>query len=640
MEEARSAGRHGKIALKELTQSPGRYLLLSPNDDGLERRQARLARAQKRRSLAFGESEGGEGSPALPENPSRSEQILTPDQVLELLNNCIKLAAENKINQQNTWDLKLIDYLPHIVKADNNEDTQTNFQKASCTLEASAKIYSCRVDSVHTETYKVLGGLHRSAKEKNDTPEACENGGTEQQHEHHKRKDCHKQTLESYESLNVKHFDAAMNVDPLFHQTSAQFDEGGAKGLLLNTLSVYRGCEILFDSQDIPEKCMKVELPKDPARIDLSFASDVIEKMLSIKDTEISPSLSEIVQLIDDPLRKAATLDAEFSTFEAYHPEEDAQNDGYASPHSTIDAEPMYDDGPNDGYASPASTTSNSPQEDGLHGSVEYLSCDPEDTIDWLKEGLGIPSGKNFWAGADYWKFTRPKDDMSEATEKKPTKKKKEPFSIIYTCAPEMETHAFAKPRDLRANLLPQSRQSASTTLPEDLRYEADDLLRLFLRPSKMLIRPRSKSKVDNASETWGGDAGDFWDGGSIHSDVEDNNTDELVVQPRKVQRIEVNYDKTSKQVDVRALKQSIWDHLQHEATTELQEDIDTEDHGIIHFSDVLSKIPGDCAASADPGDLSVHLCFICLLHLANEHGLVIKGCSTMDELLIENVRH
>ena len=38
-------------------------------------------------------------------------------------------------------------------------------------------------------------------------------------------------TLEpNVENLNVKKFDLTFAVDPLFHKTSAQFDEGGAKG--------------------------------------------------------------------------------------------------------------------------------------------------------------------------------------------------------------------------------------------------------------------------------------------------------------------------------------------------------------------------------------------------------------------------
>jgi condensin complex subunit 2 len=33
-----------------------------------------------------------------------------------------------------------------------------------------------------------------------------------------------------------------------------------------------------------------------------------------------------------------------------------------------------------------------------------------------------------------------------------------------------------------------------------------------------------------------------------------------------------------------------------------------------------------------------VHLCFICVLHLANEHGLVIQPVPDLDRLLISNV--
>ena len=36
--------------------------------------------------------------------------------------------------------------------------------------------------------------------------------------------------------------------------------------------------------------------------------------------------------------------------------------------------------------------------------------------------------------------------------------------------------------------------------------------------------------------------------------------------------------------------------------------------------------------------DLSVHLCFICVLHLANENGLVIKGVDNLEKMLISNV--
>ena len=84
-------------------------------------------------------------------------------QVIELYRNSLKLASENKITKDNTWGLGLIDHLSDLVKPSDEEQGQTNFQRASCTLDAGVKIYSYRVDSVHNSIYKTLGGLSRTA---------------------------------------------------------------------------------------------------------------------------------------------------------------------------------------------------------------------------------------------------------------------------------------------------------------------------------------------------------------------------------------------------------------------------------------------------------------------------------------------
>lgn len=48
----------------------------------------------------------------------------------------------------------------------------------------------------------------------------------------------------------LKKLDTEFAVDPLFKKTSADFDEGGARGLLLNHLGVDRDCKIIFDAGD------------------------------------------------------------------------------------------------------------------------------------------------------------------------------------------------------------------------------------------------------------------------------------------------------------------------------------------------------------------------------------------------------
>ncbi|GKV37966.1 hypothetical protein SLEP1_g45925 [Rubroshorea leprosula] len=79
-----------------------------------------------------------------------SDYCLSKQQIIDLFQNCIKLASENKINQKNTWELKLIDHLSDIIKVDAAEaDSQTNFQRASCTMETGVKVYCVRVDAAH-----------------------------------------------------------------------------------------------------------------------------------------------------------------------------------------------------------------------------------------------------------------------------------------------------------------------------------------------------------------------------------------------------------------------------------------------------------------------------------------------------------
>ena len=46
------------------------------------------------------------------------------------------------------------------------EGDSVNFQKASCTLDGCVKIYTSRVDSVATETGKLLSGLADSSTSK------------------------------------------------------------------------------------------------------------------------------------------------------------------------------------------------------------------------------------------------------------------------------------------------------------------------------------------------------------------------------------------------------------------------------------------------------------------------------------------
>lgn len=106
---------------------------------------------------------------------------------------------------------------------------------------------------------------------------------------------------------------------------------------------------------------------------------------------------------------------------------------------------------------------------------------------------------------------------------------------------------------------------------------------------------------------------------------------DTLIPQPHQVNKIELQCDRTSKQVDVHLLKETLWLHMQGSLWTPERK---TYKDGA-SFRHVLATLPEDCPAAATPDDISPHLCFICILHLANEHGLTIQGCSNLDDFSI-----
>lgn len=74
------------------------------------------------------------------------------------------MATDNKINAANSWNFALIDYFHDMSLL--KEGDGVNFQKASCTLDGCVKIYTSRVDSVATETGKLLSGLADSRDNK------------------------------------------------------------------------------------------------------------------------------------------------------------------------------------------------------------------------------------------------------------------------------------------------------------------------------------------------------------------------------------------------------------------------------------------------------------------------------------------
>lgn len=129
-----------------------------------------------------------------------------------------------------------------------NQSIEASWQKASASLDASAKIYGYRVDSVHTETFKFLGGLNR-AEQKTDENEAKTN---EEKKKLKKISSNGDTTLEKdISKINVDKFDLTFDVDALFKTMTAKFSDSGARGLILKSLPLDENLDILLESNAV-----------------------------------------------------------------------------------------------------------------------------------------------------------------------------------------------------------------------------------------------------------------------------------------------------------------------------------------------------------------------------------------------------
>jgi len=512
---------------------------LAENDDAAERRQRRLSKATSATLQ----------SPATPRSASRldSERSqttgtngLTNTQLKDLYSNCIKLSTENKINAKNAFGLHLIDYMQDLIKTVKEGD-MTNFQVASCTLDASAKIYAGRVDSIHAQAYKMLGGLGR-AENQEGNENAVEEGGEDQQGPQKPKKTNHHRpgnTIETnLKNLNVNQFDLAFEVDPLFHKTSAAFDEGGTGGLLLNHLFVRDdSCELLLDSAAITMTTRDVssegQTTQDNSMVDLSELRDVYSHVnfegLQIcphfadfeftnwtRNGEVNTNYSKMVAEMENN-EHAFDVNAPATEPACDYPE--TMGDDYGDDDMPDMGEDMEfgRDGCENVFHNPICNASLA-FADGQEARM-VTSQDGRTTLSSAATTAGTlclelssqPSDYSYfksdlvstWAGPQHWKlrsrFSKGLMNSASTAEQQNKKKraKKQPFSIKFDSEVDF-TSSFAKGR--AATTLSKSTLAKytadKTTLPEDLHYDADKLFRLFIKP-KIRVKRQLQTQTE-----------------------------------------------------------------------------------------------------------------------------------------------
>ncbi|XP_009706644.1 PREDICTED: condensin complex subunit 2 [Cariama cristata] len=544
----------------------------------------------------------------------------------------------------------------------------TNFKIAAGTLDASAKIYAVRVDAVHADTYKVLGGLGKDSTPTKNTdnregedspaPEAVRRVQT-------KKKHSFKTIEQNLNNINVSEANRRCEVDPMFQKTAASFDECSTAGIFLTRLHT-QSChsELLFDSKIVPLPSSEMlTLPN----------SDPVKVM------DLKPLLA---QCIEKRLICSSLAGFQFTKWDAESHDESvsALLDKFKKSDQAFDINAEVDSDVEDSV--PALSDAVPFGEGDIGTMCLHLSMKPGEYSYFSPRTLSM------WAGPEHWRF-RPRH-KPDADSEKETKKRSAKIAFEINLDEDIDFEAYFRKTKASVTLaksILESQNVKSTTLPTDFNYDPNNIVQLFLKPGVKLWRtsePKNSldhedqigeydynnpndtsnfcpalqaadSDDDNDSVRFMGQTGEF--NLTAHPEGEDaelnrvvGNVDitmygelNLIAEPQKVNKIAIQYAKTAKKMDMKRLKKNMWDLLtdgqKKEIVAEMEDAEKEKDMSVVAGEKVFSSITEELLhrlPSAMANNLSVPLAFACLLHLANEKNLKLEGTEDLSDVLVK----
>lgn len=634
----------------------------------------------------------------------------------------IKLSTDNKITSKNSWQFALIDYFHdlNVIKDGDN----INFQRASATLDGCVKIYLSRVESVASETGKLLSGLatkkgQLELEEDNGDDDDGDDEGADANLGKKERRINRvvESTLVPFESLKIKKLDQELAIDPLFKKALADFDEGGAKSLLLNTLNIDSSGRVVFDAttnsikaDTDPETNEDIQI--DSGHVKMSKLRDMLAPDLSDLDNlSICPSIKDLKLVLSDVGNAKSVLTDVNNGFMAESEKEVASRFAPETPVNfpDYDMEMDYDDN-NNGEGLDVDLANIDQDMERLETNMHNTSLDEvvttervmdQDLMAYFDEKM-----KTNWRGPEHWRVTalkqarkldKPNAGKSGTPQPKTVKRKRKEHIVVNFFEEDDDDlleDLFQKHKNqFQISKRPEERKKDDLhILPDDIKFNSQRLVNLFIKPTKSIVtfsrrmkpllvtdededaknriytdeiyfagkylekekeREEEERQEKLAASFHQAEMEDYdnYDGidfndvlGGVDDALEntEENKEEIGSQfvGRKARPEYVNYSKVAKRVDVKLLKDNLWRSIKVEsrqntpvAETE-GEEATKEIPKEITFRNVVDDI-GTRYRPEEKKDLSTSFCFICLLHLANEHGLSIRSTEAHDDLVI-----
>lgn len=600
-------------------------------------------------------------------------------QMAESINRCIKLSTENKITIKNAFSLEMIDFMTYMIK--KQDVNMSNLQVASTSLDVSTKIYGYRVDSVHMEILKMVGGLD-------------------------------KQVMDGMEQ-NSEEQGEAMHEDPEANEVQKKKKKKKARQKIFITVEALRGnveiakpMSTMIGEGDLQTSDMLYQAML-PNHANSGFYqhpyNDVIVDVLDTSESRSNTNAKYAIPVIED-FSNLETC-ASYSNFEFLDwsvenepeempEEENESNDSGNRFQFDLDASIENDDNP---VPEPMNYFDIEHDDDNNENNVQECR---RKTID--RPNVNIvdvpivrtseysfvqPSMNLHWAGPSHWKFwnfARPSSITTEGGTKvvacmQAKLRKKKQFKMLYDETGDIIDAKFASSQSnkLQAKTAKAEWSTESLSLPEDVHYDINQVSRLYLYQRTAIKPANSEAREDRNAAT----AEDIFDGERYdynnpndtleycpnveHDDEyddygnrDDDNDDchfeddsaaalgsqgltgdNLVTAPKLINKISIAYCLKAKRIDMRQLKKSIWSCLKstnnNAANTEGTVDEAETMRESKQFSDVYKALP-KLLTKSNAEALSVPISFISMLHLANEKGLKIHSIPDMSNIIIE----
>ena len=589
-------------------------------------------------------------------------------QMAERISQCIKLGTENKINLKNAFSLEMIDFMTYMIK--KQDINMSNLQLASTSLDVSTKIYGFRVDGIHMEILKMIGGL-----DKQDTNNQNENGAeqmdVEGEHNEHqlgsqakKRRKKNKRIFSTPEALrtNVATEKPSLITMEADSQTTDMLYQATLPNHANSRFYQHQYNDVLVDT--IEREDIKDE-----------DAGCCIPSVGEFSHMQICPPVFffDFQSWNEDDVEEVEPMENHESGFQfdldASLPRDD---EPALSRMCSFDIDDVEEEHVN--------RFVNVPNQ--VEKIVDFYQVVATSAPERVSEYSFIQTNlKIHWAGPSHWKATNLRKALGNSrvveTCRQTAAKKKKEVELYF----EGETieglpakFLSSKTAKLHARTAKVEWNEEMLTLPPDEHYDAALANKLYRHPIK-LNRPANANEanathVSDTAEDYNyqneNDTSNYWPGTNNdecpENGVNDNGIrsgdegvvesqmpftgDNLVAIPKLTNKLFIAFSVRAKKIDMRQLKKSIWrclntdsdertESVQNAAIETAQQNVNTKMNGSKRFSDVYKALP-NTLTKTNAEALSFPISFVSLLHLANEKTLKVTSPSDMSDLIVE----